>query len=333
VYYWPNPGVGQKNDYLPQVWILMFFLAVFSLVATFLFRPVLGRLLGLDHQIMPWLFLCAFFFDLNRFYEETCIAQGKKMEGSLFIFGFEILKAILFLSVILNGGHVQSLFIAYFSLSVVKFLLSVYLGFKKGYLRLSWHLPHWKVMASYALPISLFALLDFTVDKMDQLILFNFLEKKDFVIYSLGLLVIPPLVYLEDAVLKVAIPQLSQCFHEKNITKAPAIYRKAVAQISWVIIPSVFGLIIYARPIMEILYTKTYMASAFFLQIFALSYFCLCFPHDAVLRASGQGKRILLNFVLVTPLYLVILLPAVKCWGGVGALICLLFTKLMIRFL
>jgi O-antigen/teichoic acid export membrane protein len=94
-----------------------------------------------------------------------------------------------------------------------------------------------------------------------------------------------------------------------------------------------FGLVVFAKPIVVMLFTEAYLESVIYLQIFSLSYILLLFPHDSVARATGQTKWIMKMYLFMTPLALLGTYLAAKTWGAVGVLSVSIGLKLIPKFL
>ncbi|MCO4756307.1 MAG: oligosaccharide flippase family protein, partial [Bacteriovoracaceae bacterium] len=152
----------------------------------------------------------------------------------------------------------------------------------------------------YCLPISLSGLVTFFIDKMDQFVLASFLLAKDFAFYSMGCLVIPPLLLLEMSVNKVLIPDLSKILRNQE-DGADKAFRKAVGDCAFLLIPACFGLYFYADEITIFLYTAKFIESSQYLKIFAFSYLFYMIPYDAAPRAAGQTNWLFKLTLSVAP--------------------------------
>jgi O-antigen/teichoic acid export membrane protein len=123
------------------------------------------------------------------------------------------------------------------------------------------------------------------------------------------------------SVQKVLIPALSTAYHAADRLSMIQHYRKAQSDIAYLMIPAVFGLLIFNRPIIEILFTSQYMESATYLKIFAFNYLAYIIPHDAIPRATGQTRWVLKMYLILTPLSILVVYLCAGQWGAKGALI------------
>ena len=90
-------------------------------------------------------------------------------------------------------------------------------------------------------------------------------------------------------------------------------------------IPAFFGLIIFNRPIIEILFTAQYMESAFYLKLYAFTYLTYIIPHDSIPRATGNTKWILKLYLIMTPISIGVVYYCAGRYGAPGALISSIF--------
>lgn len=237
------------------------------------------------------------------FLEESAIVKGRIWFGAVYTSGMESFRTIMILFVTWLTRDIGTILFACAGLAVGKLLISIWLARRHGYLagfRESYQAPRslYKDIWTFALPVSLAGLVGVFLSTGDQFVLSTLVTPAAFAIYSVGCLVIPPLNILEQSITRVMIPHLSQDFSaqdfsEGNHTRAAEHYRASVEQLAWLIIPAVAGLIIFSRPIIEMLFTARYSASVIFCRWFALSYLFLIFPHDALPRARGEGRWIM----------------------------------------
>jgi glycosyltransferase involved in cell wall biosynthesis len=107
---------------------------------------------------------------------------------------------------------------------------------------------------------------------------------------------------------------------------------EAIEELGTYLIPSVFGLVLFASPIIDILFTQQYEAAVPYLRIYSLDYLCLMIPFDAVQRARGDSLWILKNSAVFLMISLTLGVAAVPILGAYGPLSILLITHILIRF-
>ncbi|MBC7428217.1 MAG: oligosaccharide flippase family protein [Bacteriovorax sp.] len=320
VYYW----IGKKENaqtYVEHAWILSFILSIVSAAVGLLFSRPLSHVISITETQTILLLLSAITAAPASFYGEYLIAKGKRINGSLFNSGFEILKGVIIVGFVYVTKHINAAFFGFTILFIIKLLLAASLGRKEKVLTFNVTKARLMEVWKYCAPISIAGVLSFFLEKVDMILLSSQLSPQSFAFYSMGCLGIPPLYILEMSVQKVLVPALSISYHAGDKLSMVQHYRKAQSDIAYLMIPAVFGLIIFNRPIIEILFTSQYMDSAAYLKVFAITYLAYIIPHDAIPRATGQTGWVLKMYCILTPLSLLVVYVCTRQWGAMGALI------------
>ncbi len=320
VYYW----IGKKEEalkYVEHAWILSFGLSTICAAIGLIFSPQLAKLISITETQTILLLLSAITAAPASFYGEFLIAKGRRINGSLFNSGFEILKGLVIISLVYFTRHIDAAFWGFTALFVIKLSLAISLGKKEKILQYKIDREKLKEVWKYCAPLSFAGALSFFLEKVDMILLSSQLNSVQFAFYSMGSLIIPPLYILEMSVQKVLIPALSTAYHAADRLSMVQHYRKAQSDIAYLMIPAVFGLLIFNRPIIEILFTDQYLESATYLKIFAFNYLAYIIPHDAIPRATGQTRWVLKMYLILTPLSILVVYLCAGHWGPKGALI------------
>jgi glycosyltransferase involved in cell wall biosynthesis/O-antigen/teichoic acid export membrane protein len=317
LYHW-----GGKTEYRPYFqtsWsILLCWSALISFVLFFFLKgPVFGT----------WFVAATFLTLLGTFHEEALIASGRTWRGGLFAASFDIVRTAVVLAVAIYTVNLDLLFKAYAITLGFKVVSGYYYG-RKLDIQL-WKNPFerdsqiTRKTLLYAFPVSIAAMIAVFTHYADQFAVSYFTDAVYFAGYALGCLSIPPLSSLEQSINRVLIPTLRK--------DTPRLLRDGIAELSWILIPATVGLLIFAHPIVEMIFTTKYAWVSIFLRFYAFSYLLTIFPYDAWPRANGDGKWILKN--LLISLGVAALTIPVLTWyyQGVGALIGLLACQLSLR--
>jgi len=320
VYYWVGKDKEERMLYIQSCFQLSVLLSIPIILIGLSFGFLFSEYLKMSYEAFIFMIVASFFWVPGGHFGETSIAVGKTARGSIFSTTFEILKVIMFISIAMITKDLETIFKSYTILLFIKFCFTVAWGKKLGYISFNVDWKRVKAVFMYCLPISLAGLLGFFVDKVDLLILSGFLDVDEFAFYSMGCLVIPPLIMLDMSVHKVLIPKISSFYLKNKKQDALEVYNKAISDISFIIVPAIFGLFFFAEPIVELLYTNKYAASATYLRIFSLSYLLYTVPHDAIPRATGKTGWILKIYLITTPISLIGVFLMAKYYGAVAAL-------------
>ncbi|MBL7716937.1 MAG: glycosyltransferase [Bdellovibrionales bacterium] len=236
------------------------------------------------------------------FYEESLIVTGRIWSGAAYVSGSEVIRSSV---ILISAWWSRSLAVVLLVSTVVALLkttANMAFGFNSKLVSFKFDKKILAEIWKYSFPVSIAWVFGVVALSADQFILSNVLSPGDFAIYAIGCLSIPPLMILEQSVTRVMIPRMSEAFAQNQSKQAALHYRSAVEQLAWILIPAVTGLIVFAKPIIELLFTDQYSSAAQYLRYFALSYLLLIFPQDAVPRARGEGKWILKSFTAFAPL-------------------------------
>ncbi len=320
VYYWVGKDESQRMPFIQSCFQLSIILSIPILLIGLSFGSFISDYLKMSHEAFIYMTIASFFWVPSGHFGETSIAFGKTARGSIFGTSFEMFKVISFIGIAIFFKDLVLIFKAYTIILFIKFCFNVAWSIKHGYIGFSLDWKRIKAVFMYCLPISLAGLLGFFVDKVDLLILSGFLDPDEFAFYSMGCLVIPPLIMLDMSVHKVLVPKISSLYLQGKKFDALEVYKKAVSDISFIMVPAIFGLFFFADPIVELLYTSKYAASAIYLKIFAISYLIYTIPHDAIPRATGRTGWILKIYLITTPISLVLVFVMAKYFGAIAAL-------------
>lgn len=328
VYYWMGKTDNQ-NEYLQATWLVTLTLSSLILIPGTIVILLFHQHFSLSVPVMFMLLISGFLVCPSGHYNEVSIAKGKVFVGAGLSVCFEVIKTIGFVFIAWKYRDINTLFYYFFTIMVLSSILMTYLGLKNNTVTFKWNKARAKEILKYSMPVSLSSCLLFITEKADLLIISAYVSAESFAFYSFGCLIIPPLYLLETSIQKTLIPKLSIHYEKQNFNQMVLDFKKAISDISFLMIPAIFGLIVFATPIIHLLYTSKYADSVIYLQIFALSYILLMIPHDSILRASAKTDTILKVYCYLTPLSFLIIYLSVKFLDLKWALIIGLLLKLI----
>lgn len=329
IYYWMGKNELDRHEYLKSTWMATTLLSAFIFIAGLIIFIFFRHAIIFSPHVFLFLLISGFLVCPSGHFSEVCIARGQTMLGAGLSMSFELIKTLGFILIAYKYQSIDMIFSYFFTMMVISFIFMIYLGIKTDTITFTFDSIRVKEILKYSLPISLSAFLIFIIDKADQIIISGLVPADIFAYYSLGCLIIPPLYLLESSVQKHLIPKLSFHYEQNNFHQAGLDYKKAIGDIAFLVIPAVFGLVFFAKPIINLLYTSQYESSVIFLQIFSLSYLLLLIPHDSILRASGKTATILKIYIFLTPFSFLLIFLSVKHLGVAWALLTSLIIKLL----
>lgn len=298
--------------------------------------------LGLVHGLGPQmdlapgegslLVLTIFVTALGSFYEETLIATGSTVQGGLYYLTFESLKTLLVIGAALYFKQLWPVITIFFTVQVIKLSVSLVRGSSLSYTQFNLDRSYLHPVLKFALPIYFSAGIGVLLNYADQLVASHALSAKDFAYYSLGCLALPPLLLFEQSVNRILIPHLaSELSTEGQADRARLLWMDAVEELGLFFIPSVIGLILFAQPIVDLLFTERYARAVPYLRLYSLDYLCFIIPFDAIQRAKGDAAWILKNSMTLLLISFTLGMITVRVIGPYGPLLTLLLTHAILR--
>ncbi|MCB0352891.1 MAG: glycosyltransferase [Bdellovibrionales bacterium] len=327
---WSGRGNAGKRAITLSALILPV-LGISAMVTVLLLQHTLAGAFAVDQSYLFIFALCAFSSLGGLFFEEALICSGRIWAGALFHSGTQLFRAMLLLAVALLTGDLASVFLAFAIYSFLKFALSYVVGFQMGLIGAEFSRQDLTSVVRYSFPVSFSGILSLVSEKADQFLLAAYLSTHQFAVYSLGCLAIPPLHILEQSVTRLLVPDLSRLDEERRFSDFAWRYRRAVSELSIVLIPSSVGLALFSDQIITLLFTSDYIEGALYLRIFAVSYLLLSFPFDVFARARGDGRWILHTYLSSGACALALTALGLEFFGASGALCAVISVQLCLR--
>lgn len=284
------------------------------------------------HSLEVSLFALALFGTLaSVFFEDAAIARGRIWSAVIYHTVVELIRVLGMIAAALFIQKLSAVLMVHAVMVCVRAVCGYFLGLQFKYAGFKVDREIAVKVLRYAFLISLAWAFGVLVTHVDQLLLSSYITPAEFAIYTLGCLAIPPLLILERSVTRVLIPEMAEAFSKNNNERAAELYSDAVRSLSFFMIPAAAGLAIFAKPIIELLFTPQYAEAASFLQIYSLYYILLLLPYDSVARARGDANWILRNLVFCSVCSLLLALTLVMNYGAIGALWSLILSSTLLR--
>ena len=330
LYHWVGKYPEAKSE-VRQSWTLLNILVFAMSALGLLLSRHLAALVRMPTFDMQLILISVPFTLVATFLEDLMIARGSIWSGSFYGSGFNVLRGASMLVAAWWTRSILCVLWAFVMTTVIRALSGWAILARTGEITPLFSQKKAMNVLRYALPVSIGALAALALQYVDQMILSFRLSPARFAIYAIACLSIPPLDILEMSVNRVMIPKLSQAFAAADHSKAAALFSEGVSELFRFLLPATVGLIIYSQPIIRVLFTQRYMASAHFLQYYAFVYLFMTFPYDAVARARGDGRWILRTTLLFAILSIVATWYAAGRFNSMGALSAVLISQLLMR--
>ncbi|HEY8280649.1 MAG TPA: oligosaccharide flippase family protein [Bdellovibrionota bacterium] len=261
-------------------------------------------------------------------FEASLVASGQVKKAAVFASSFEFLRLTSLLLAILGGFGITGIFVAHTTVSWAKLLSA---GYGLGLISPGDPAFHRErpALLRYALPVSVAAVFDLLILNADRYVLSTQLSAGQFAIYAFGCLMVPPLFVFEQSVNQVLIPSLAGA--KPRSGTAAALYRSAVDDLLFFLIPATAGLIALADPLVRMLFTDVYREAALYLSVYAFYYALSGVPQDVLARARGDSTWILRTAVVFGLLALACTYTGARFFGPLGALRAFVLVQLLRR--
>ena len=330
LYHWVGKYPETKAE-VRQSWTLLIGISAALCAIGFLFSRGLAGVVGIPALDVRLFLLSSPFLLAAMFLEDLLIARGRIWTGSLYASGFNVLRAAAVLLAAWKTRDVQNVLWAILLTTVARTIFGLFLLSGSDEIKPIFSKEKSLNALRYAVPVSIAALAGLALQNMDQMILSFRLTPAKFAFYAMGCLSVPPLQVFETSVNRVLIPRLSRAFGVLDLKRAAALFSEGVSELFRYLLPATLGLILFARPIIHILFTERYMAAAGYLRFYALFYLLFALPYDVVARARGDGGWILKTSLLFAPLSIGATWFSTGRWGAMGALIAFLSVQFVLR--
>jgi len=267
----------------------------------------------------------------GAYFEEAAIATGRIWTGALFYCGSEIIRGVVIVTTLIYYRSVLAVLIAHTVVTTLKLISGYLYGYYLGLVGFALKRDIVRDVWRYALPVSLAYIFGVFIGSADQFLLSSRISASEFALYSIGCLSVAPLLTFEQSVTRVLIPQMAEAFARKERRHAIVLYQSAVDTLAFILVPAVTGLIVFANPIVELLFTNRYSDATRYLHLFALSYLLVIVPHDALARARGEAVWILKTFFFFALTSFLLCYLLIPLGGPRGALTGILLSGAALR--
>jgi O-antigen/teichoic acid export membrane protein len=325
-------GLPQKKySALQSSWTALVCMSGGFLLLGFLFLTPIQRLLGWERVEAFLLVLGVSITMISNFFDEASIATGRILRGAVFSSGFDLIRN---LSMLFSAYYFRSVISVLWSHVIfisIKCAVGALWGFVDKIQRPNFSASSFRSVFKYAFPVSIASALSVATGYSDQIVLSRLLRAEEFAIYSFGCLLVPPLLIFEQSVNKVLIPRMSECFSKEESSKAKKLFKNGIAELSWLLIPSGIGLIVFAEPIVRLLFTEKFIDAVVFLRVYSITHLVNLLPYDSVARSKGDGSWIMRRLLFFSILSTISVVIGAHFYGAIGALIALVGCQALMR--
>ncbi|HOY83867.1 MAG: oligosaccharide flippase family protein [Candidatus Cloacimonetes bacterium] len=309
--------IDSKREFISRAVNLVSALAFVFGLAIFLLRGFIARVFS-NPQLELLLILYAvypLFMFITQIYSQ--IMLGLKQPGKTAVFTLFSVAAdfVLILGVALLTHNLYHIVLALMVSALLQW------GFAQFQLR------HWLTKASfdpgfyhevfqYSLPLGLASIIGMLSVQLDKLVISGFFTPAQYAVFSIGAMELPFIAILNNSVNAILLPHISS-----EPAKMTEVYRAAVRKNALIIFPFAALGLIFAQPLITLLYTETYLGSVPFFRVYLLNLPLRVATYGIIFMALHKTRYIMLNSIITLGLNLVLNLILVRLIGMMGAVI------------
>ncbi|HOD59218.1 MAG TPA: oligosaccharide flippase family protein [Candidatus Syntrophosphaera sp.] len=175
---------------------------------------------------------------------------------------------------------------------------------------------YYKEIFQYALPLGLASIIGMLSVQLDKLVVSGFFTPAEYAIFSIGAVELPLISILNNSVNAILLPHISS-----NPDQIYTIYKASVRKNALIIFPLCALGLIFAEPLITLLYSSTYKASAPIFQVYLINLPLRIATYGIIFMALKKTKYIMINSIITLSMNLVLNILLVKLIGMIGAAI------------
>ena len=288
-------------------------LVLADLCAKFFNKPVLSSMIKTMSWypvfLFPTMTLPSCLVALNR---EKAVAAYTILSKSLIFllvsiaaYYFELLISVLWVRII----------IALVCLISSSYIMLYYFDFK-------YTKPDYRIIfkqLQYSVPLSIGGAIAVMQLAVDKFVVGHICGDEIFALYTNGAIEIPLLGLLAGQIGVVLMPDLSKASMIGNLNSMHKVWSRSASIVAMFVFPMMMFLLFYAEEIMVFLFSKKYIGSAIYLQIYSLMLPFRIVQFGAIFAAMNKGKLVIVRSCIALLLNAIISYPMVLFFGAEAA--------------
>jgi O-antigen/teichoic acid export membrane protein len=322
IYYF-MPRVTNRRKFVLHSYLMINVLGLVALIIIFSGRVTINTLLYNSDMMLVGLCFLAWYVFLSsngQIYTSVLLSNNKGKtvaltNAMLSILSFVVITTPLFLHMGLRGVF-WGVLIRY----IVGYVAQGFIALKvtAGNLSEMTHSECFPEQAKYMLPLGLISLVAIFSSSIDRFIITFFMSIEDFALYDRGAMHIPIISTLSITVGAVIMPQLVDCYRNREFEKLRAIWHLSIEKVALIVFPSFIFLFICARQIITLLYTQSFAESIiiFRIYLFILPLGITIFGN--IFSVANKNMYLLYMQIGGVLLNAVLCVAMVKAYGNIG---------------
>lgn len=323
----------KKDKDLSPIYSLNASFVTFVMAVTFgalaiFYRAELGGLLNNSAfaDLIPYLAMLIALAVPAQHLEQLLVIHDKSILCITVVASNSILQAAIAVGAIYTTGSLRQVLIGLSILAGVRLVCLVLFNVGQ-YLRLrrpDFGIRQWfrmfQIQLGYSMPLGVTSSLH-SVMEMDRLLVSALYSVTTFAKYSVGCFAIPIIPGLLDNVHNLMSIDMVDAVKQKDRKRALLIWLESVKRIAFVAIPTFCIFAVFAEDIMITLFSEKYADSAYYFQLFLVSFLIFAFDPEMVLRAYNRTQVSMKLQILAMAMTATFVGIGIYYFGPAGALI------------
>ena len=248
-----------------------------------------------------------------RLTENALIVFGRTTLAGALAGGAAILQSAIVLFAVLGGRTLTDTFQLLSLWALLRWLLAAgsLLWLLRAY-PVNWSAPTLRRQVRFALPLGAAAMVGLIARQIDQVIVSSTFTPGEYAIYANGTYEIPLVSVLALSVTAVLVPAIVRARQAGDNGEVRRLWHGAARRLAWLFFPTFVFLMVVAEPLMMLVFSERYVASAGPFRILLFLLPLRIFMPSAFLRALGRGRPILTTACWAASIGLVLALVLVR---------------------
>lgn len=326
-------------------WVLqsIFVLSVAGIVAgagIFFLGPRLAALFSNPAlgEFIPHLALFTTLMIGASYFEAVLISEEKVAAGSSVLFLSEALRSLFILFPLLIHHTLSGIILGLVLFATLRFVAALaYTCFslprteKTPGPLLTW--GSLKAQLAYCLPFGAAIVVDVLQVNLHQYTVAYLFDATTFAFYSVGMLQIPIVDLFYTPMSELLIVRMGRLIREGSERERLALWASMTKRLALIFFPMALFFCLIASDLIVLFFTDTYAGSVPLFRIAVMTILLAAFLTEGMLRCHAQAKFFLLIPSLKVVLTLLLIVPLIRLWGLLGAVVATVLVAYVGKFL
>ena len=274
----------------------------------------------------------------GSYLEAALISEEKVAAGSTVLFFSEALRSLFILLPLLIHHTLSAIVHSLVAFSALRLLATLfYTGynlFRRERARAPIFTgPTLKTQLAYCLPFGAAIVVDVLQINLHQYAVAYLFDAATFAFYSVGMLQIPVVDLIYTPMSQLLIVRMGRLLREGSPEERLALWVDMTRRLALLFFPMAIFFCLISNDLILLFFTETYLNSVPLFRIAVMAIFLSAFLTDGMLRCHAEAKFFLLIPSLKIILTFLLIIPLIKVWGLLGAVLATVMVAYIGKFL